>query len=198
MGSSCQLCLARAQLKLFQWWIRTIGAVMRWHAFSWQRCMLPYQHDSFAGCLRKKNSQQFCDPAPAVQTVACLANKNAIWVQFEWKEAGLSVLVPSSCLICYRFRFRCATVRLRLLIISLFWSYQGFARGHKCHTYTIFCVCHFRGVLEPMAVIIGRCSSRAKEFLQALAGQCPMRIQWQHIGPQFRKLRGLLHVTYSR
>ena len=43
-----------------------------------QRCMLPYQHDSFAGCLRKKNSQQFCDPAPAVQTVACLANKNAI------------------------------------------------------------------------------------------------------------------------
>ena len=68
-----------------------------------------------------------------MQTVACLANKHASWVQFEWKEAGLSVLVPSSCLISViGFRFRSArTVQLRLLIISWLWSYQGFAIDNK-------------------------------------------------------------------
>ena len=109
-------------------------------------------------------------------------------MQFEWKEAGLSVLVPSSCLSSViGFRFRSArTVQLRLLIISWFWPYQGFAIDNK---YTVFCVRHFGGVLEPLAAIIGRCSNRAEEFLQALVGQCVFNV--------FRNLRRLLHVSYS-
>ena len=115
-----------------------------------------------------------------MQTVACLANKHASWAQFEWKEAGLSVLVPSSRLISViGFRFRCPRT-------SWFWSYQGFATGNK---YTVFCVRHFGGVLEPLAAIIGRCSNRAEEFLQALVGQCVFN--------EFRNLRRLLHISYS-
>ena len=79
---------------------------------------------------------------------------------------------------------------------------QGFAIDNK--TPFFCCVRHFGGVLEPLAAIIGRCSNRAKEFLQALGAGRAMRIQWQdskillyNFGPQFRNLRRLLHVSYS-